>query len=115
LEEFQQNSLLADVNMHLDYHLNSMRLEDQVLDVEMEFLRIMTNLSRVLTKIAPFITSIDSIESRELDLLKIVYNNNTNDGNSHEAQLLLKEMMAKTRILKISWFVLLSNFVHEFF
>jgi hypothetical protein len=30
-------------------------------------------------------------------------------------QLLLKEMMEKTRILVTSWFVLLSNFVHKFF
>jgi hypothetical protein len=105
LEKFQQNSLLADVNMHFPYYLNSMSLN----------LDNRTNISRVITKIAPFITSIDSIESHAIDLLKMVYNNNTNPGNSHEAQLLLKKMLTKTRILVTRWFVLLTNFVHEYF
>jgi hypothetical protein len=69
-------------------------------------------LPRVLTKIVPFITSIDSIESRspEIDLFKMVYNNNnTNLRHITESQLLLKEMMAKTRILVIlttTWLVI---------
>jgi hypothetical protein len=64
-------------------------------------------LPRVLTKIAPFITSIDSLEFRGIDLMEMLYNYNniTNDGNSHEAQVVLKEMMTQTRILVINWLV----------
>jgi hypothetical protein len=71
-------------------------------------------LSRVLTKIAPFITSINSIDSRSqgIDLFEMVYNNN---NTNHESQLLLKEMMAKTRILFTKWLYSTSftKFVHD--
>jgi hypothetical protein len=56
--------------------------------------------------ILPFINSIDigSIEfSGGMDLFEIVYSN-TNDGISHESQLLLKEMMAQTRVLLAYWY-----------
>jgi hypothetical protein len=88
LEEFQRNSLLIDVNMSFG---------------NINWLIRPHILPRVLTKIAPFITSIDSIESRHIDLLSMVYTNNTNHGNINESQLLLKEMMAKTRILVTNW------------
>jgi hypothetical protein len=86
LGKFQQNSLLTDVNM---YFGNTRRVTPSGI-----------LLPRVLTKIVPFITSIDSIECDWIiDLIEMVYTNNTNHGNSHESQLLLNEMMAKTRIL----------------
>jgi hypothetical protein len=92
LKKFQQNSLLTDVNMHFDYDYKLRTLNENI-------------LSRVLTKIAPFITSIDSIESRspDIDLFKMAYNNNPSLGHINESQLLLKEMMAKTRILLTRW------------
>jgi hypothetical protein len=85
-EKFQENSLLTDVNIYIDGNF-------VILD-EYE------DLPQALTKIAPFITSIDSIYTQgiDLDLLKMVYYN-TNHGNNTETQLLLMEMMAKTRIL----------------
>jgi hypothetical protein len=100
LGKFQQNSLLTNVNMNI----NSARGLNRP-----DFLPL-------LIKIAPFITSIDSIEFRGVDLIEMAYNiNNTNHGNSHESQLLLEEMMAKTRILVTPWLDHLSNFLHEFF
>jgi hypothetical protein len=47
----------------------------------------------------------------------MVYNkNNINDGQSHESQLLLKEMMTKTRIVLTNWlndrFLFLSFFLN---
>jgi hypothetical protein len=65
-------------------------------------LRGSEDLPRALTKIAPFITSIDSIASPEIDLFRMVYNNNDRKNNN-ESQLLLMEMMAKTRILWADW------------
>jgi hypothetical protein len=108
-------------------------------DSENWLLRMM--LLRLLAKIVPFITSIDSIIFLQINLFKMVYNknNNSNPGNSHESllqwmwkmicinnnnktklQLLLKEMMVKTRILVIDWLVviiihaLLSNLLMIF-
>jgi hypothetical protein len=86
LEKFQQNSLLTDVNIDFD-------LGEEHIDMDI--------LPRVLTKIAPFITSIDSIESGEIDIFEMVYYNTAN--LCHESQLLLKEMMTKTRILLTNW------------
>jgi hypothetical protein len=79
-------------------------------------------LLRALTQILPMISSIDSIHldpnSVEIDLFNMVYNNtNTNNtvlGNSHETQLLLKEMMAQTRILMTPWLYFIAVcFAHE--
>jgi hypothetical protein len=86
LEKFQQNSLLTDVNINFEFD------EDHI---DMDILPL------VLTKIAPFITSIDSIESGEIDIFEMVYNNTAN--HCHELELLLKEMMTKTRILLTNW------------
>jgi hypothetical protein len=98
LEEFQQNSLLTDVNMCLyDYDKNWLFRPNILL--------------RILTKIASVITSIDSIESREIDLFKLVYNNNINDGNSHE----LKEMMEKTRVILTDRLVVIHALLSNLF
>jgi hypothetical protein len=82
LEKFQENSLLENVNLYVEY-------SDYVL--------------RVLTKIVPLISSIHSIQidsNSSFDLLDMVYNKNiVNHGQSLESQLLLKEMMAKTQIV----------------
>jgi hypothetical protein len=125
LGEFQANSLLTDVNMSfLRIELNKRTWLGQAL------------LLLVLTKIVSFITSIDSLEFLQINLFKMVYNNNTNHGNSHESllqwiwkmiyidnktkmQLLLNEMMTQTRILVINWLVviihaLLSNLLMIF-
>jgi hypothetical protein len=75
--------------MHIDYNLT---LDENI-------------PPQVLTKIAPFITSIDSIDSMGINLFEMVYNNNTNLGISHESKLLLKEMMAKTRIISAIWYL----------
>jgi hypothetical protein len=83
LGKFQENSLLTDVNMFYLY-------EDE--DI----------LSRVLAKILPFITSIDSLASPEIDLFKMAYNNNNQEDNN-KSKLLLKEMMEKTRIILANW------------
>jgi hypothetical protein len=113
LGKLQQNSLLSDVNM---------LFHDFEWDSEHWLMRMM--IPRALAKIAPFITSIDSMEFLEINLFKMVYNNNTNHGNSHESllqwiwkmicidnktklQLLLEEMMVKTRILVINWLVVI--------
>jgi hypothetical protein len=69
--------------MYFDYRI--IRLEDGI-------------LPRILTRIAPFITSIDSIASREIDLFKMVYKKN------NESQLLLKEILEKTRFLLTDWY-----------
>jgi hypothetical protein len=58
------------------------------------------DLPQALIKIAPIITSIDSINSPQIDLLKMIYNN---DDEASKSQLLLKEMMEKTRIMLIDW------------
>jgi hypothetical protein len=81
LGKFKENSLMADVNMYIDHNYELDENED---------------LPRALTKIAPFITSIDSINTLGFNLFKIVYNNN---DEANKSQLRLKEMMAKTRIL----------------
>jgi hypothetical protein len=73
--------------------------------MEMYDLQRLTNIQRVLSKIAPLINSIDSIESREIDLFEMAYN--TNHGISHESQSLLMEIMAKTRILVTNWLVVI--------
>jgi hypothetical protein len=86
--KFQENFLLIDVNMFVDCRLR----------------RLCGDLPQILTRIAPLITSIDSIASSEMDLFKMIYKtNNTNRGNSHESQLLMKEMLEKTRILSTDW------------
>jgi hypothetical protein len=72
---------MADVNMYIDHNYELDENED---------------LPRALTKIAPFITSIDSINTLGFNLFKIVYNNN---DEANKLQLRLKKMMAKTRIL----------------
>jgi hypothetical protein len=103
LEKFQENFLLENVNMNVAYvgcddHYYGTRLDEHI-------------LRRVLIHIVPLISSINSIQIDDcvlyIDLFNIVYNNNNTDNNDHdvcsrESQLLLlKEMMAKTRILSI--------------
>jgi hypothetical protein len=92
------------VNLYIDW--NDTRFEEEM---------IQFFLLRVLTKIAPLITSIDTMHSLGLDLLKMAYNNNTNDDDGNESQLLLKEMMAQTRILVTSWLDWSNLFINEFF
>jgi hypothetical protein len=87
LSKFQQNSLLADVNIIVDYY--SSRLNEG-------------DILPLLTKMAPSIASIDSIDSIKIDLIKLAYNNNNAVQGS---SLLLKEMMEKTRILTTNWLV----------
>jgi hypothetical protein len=89
LKKFQENVLLEDVNLHVDYKY--MRYKEDI-------------LLQVLTQIVPLISSIDSIliYSSEIDLFKMVYNN-TNNGDKKTHQLMLMEMMAKTRIVVINW------------
>jgi hypothetical protein len=64
-------------------------------------------LLRGLIHILPLISNINSIQiySSDIDLFHMVYNNNNanDDSQSHESQLLLKEMMAQARILLINW------------
>jgi hypothetical protein len=63
-----------------------------------------------MRKILPMISSITSIDSPKIDLFKMVYKNyNNNDTNENkkkkchkEPKLVLKQMMAKTRILSTS-------------
>jgi hypothetical protein len=105
--KFQDNLLLENVNLYVhyaDYFSDS--LDEQT-------------LLRGLIHILPLISSIDSIQinSSEIDLFQMVYNkNNINDGQSHESQLLLKEMMTKTRIVLTNWlndrFLFLSFFLN---
>jgi hypothetical protein len=78
---------MADMNMHIDYNF-------EILD-EYENEDI---IPQALIKIAPFITSIDSMTFPESDLLEMVYDNDDED-EADKSQLLLKEMMDKTRIL----------------
>jgi hypothetical protein len=96
LEDFQQNSLLTNVNMLAGHNFNE--------DIQLRF----------LAKILPLISSIDSIEySGGIDLFEMAYNNNTNDanGNSHESQLLLKGMMAQMRVILIYGYLFYIFFV----
>jgi hypothetical protein len=118
LRKFQQNYLLANVNLHLKYHLT----EDVLL--------------RILAQILPLIDSINSINSDkiDIDLIKMAYKNNSNNNNeedgaddegegedgddedhdeyeygnsnvSHQSQLMLKTMMEQTRVLEmpVNW------------
>jgi hypothetical protein len=85
-KKFQENSHLTDVDLQFRCDIK----EDILL--------------HVLTQIVPLISSIDSIliASREINLFKMAYNTNNNVyGKTH--QFLLKEMMAKTRILMPTW------------
>jgi hypothetical protein len=97
-EKFHKSSLFADMNLVFDNHLSK------------------CNLLEFMPKIMPMISSINSINSHTIDLFKLVYKNNSNDDNdnsdneyysrssSNESQLLvLKQLMAKTRILLIDW------------
>jgi hypothetical protein len=95
LEKFQENSLLTDVNIDIDYKRFE-EIEEEVEDLR----RLGENLPQALIKIAPFITSIDSIKLPEIELFKMVYNNN---DETNKSQLLLMQMMAKTRILVTDW------------
>jgi hypothetical protein len=71
------------------------------------------NLLQYMPKILPLISSINSINSPRIDLFEMVYKNSNNydnndrkncSRNEYESQLLvLKQMMAKTRILSIDW------------
>jgi hypothetical protein len=89
-------------------------------------------LLRILAQILPLVESIDSINCENLDLFKMAYDNNDEDyadddqeqdedddydyrnsNVSHQSQLMLKTMMAQTRVLKmpIEWldFVVLAE------
>jgi hypothetical protein len=96
LGKFQENSLLTDVNIDIDY--NSERFDED--EDEVEESRLGEDIPWLLAKIVPFITSIDSIASPEIDLFKMVY---YNDDETNKSLLLLKEMMEKTRILVTNW------------
>jgi uncharacterized protein (UPF0254 family) len=103
LGRFQENSLLENVNLCVQC---SFRKHNELL--------------QVLAQIVPMISSIRLIKidspDPEIDLFKMVYDNNdTIHGYSHESQLLLKEMMAKTQFVIISWFILLFIFFMLFF
>jgi hypothetical protein len=95
LGKFQENFLLTDVNMYFDYGL----------------IRLGEDLPRVLAKMAPLITSIDSIASPKFDIFNMVYNywynNNDDQEDNNKSQLLLKEMMAKTQIILTDWLCIL--------
>jgi hypothetical protein len=96
LGKFQENSLLENVNLDVGFGYHHYNYES-ILDEHI--------LLQVLIHILPLISSIHSIQikSVDIDLFDMVYNNNnTYHGNSHESQLLLKEMMAQTRILLAS-------------
>jgi hypothetical protein len=81
LEKFQENSLMADVNMHIDCNIDI--LDDG-------------DLPHALIKIAPFITSINSINLPEIDLFEMLdYYYNKDEENKSP----LMEMMEKARIL----------------
>jgi hypothetical protein len=94
-EKFHKKSLFANVNLKFGYNLSE------------------HNLLQSMPKFLPFISSINSLDVHKIDLFKMVYkdnnNNENNDNNnddkncSHEYQLVLKQMMAKTRILSIDW------------
>jgi hypothetical protein len=90
LGKFQENSLLTDVNLSLDYeHSHDYRIANEI--------------PRVLTKIAPFITSFESISlsinsPSVVDLFRVV-----NGWLTDYSRLLLIEMMAKTRCLVTDW------------
>jgi hypothetical protein len=102
LGKFQENSLLTNVNVNIHFELKPSKA------------RRFNNAKDILPRlilIAPFITSIDSMDSGEVDLFRTIYNyadydyddNITIPGKGHESQMLLMEMMAKTRIVLISW------------
>jgi hypothetical protein len=123
LRKFQQNALLANVNLDFKYNLTE------------------NVLLRILAQILPLIDSINSINSDEIDLLKMAYKNNSNNndedeggddddqdedhdqyGNSnvpvsHQSQLMLKTMMAQTRVLEmpVNWLDLVVLSVYVFF
>jgi hypothetical protein len=82
------------VNIYIDYN--------EVEDEDEDLSRLEENILEALIKIAPFITSIDSITFPEIDLFEMVYYNDDEDEVS-KSQLLLKEMMAKTRIVVTDW------------
>jgi hypothetical protein len=119
LKKFQQNSLLANVNLDLCH------LTENV-------------LLHIVTQILPLIDSINSINSGEIDLIKMAYKNNSNNneedgadaddvdkdednneyGNSNvsnQPQLMLKTMMEQTRVFKmLNWLDLVAHAIYVF-
>jgi hypothetical protein len=90
LRKFRENSLLANVNLELGINEEHHR---QILPV--------------LNKILPLIISIDSIDFCALNVFDWFYE------DDEESKLLLKTMVAQTRILSIKWLVLCSrNFLN---
>jgi hypothetical protein len=110
VERFRANSLLENVNLHvayLCYIYEEKRLDERV-------------LRRVLIHILPLIGSVNSIQidCLGIDLFNMVYSNNNiniDHDNGPDAQLLLKGMMAQTRILFINWLDERSLLVSLFF
>jgi hypothetical protein len=82
LRKFQENSLLTNVKLDLGY-------ED----------KHPNQLLPILNKMVPLISSMSSIHFCELNLFDWAKN------SDEESKLLLKEMVAKTRILAIQWLV----------
>jgi hypothetical protein len=97
MRKFQENSLLENVNLCVNHNL-----------------RKHSELLHALAQILPLISSIHTIQidSPDINLFKMVYDNkNTNHDKSNSHQLLLKEMMEKTRIMLIRWLFLLCSWI----